>query len=234
MKASPAGIHSIAPLPGLVVLDQGRVIVLSCEAELAAQYTAHAPAAGQFSLSQPYQTLAAETKPTDALPHSSFDIRRPAAVTSGAAETPPHCHADDGIHGAEDADAAATPQASGAAHPVPQPASRRKRKRKAAKAQNEAEIEVQLGLYRSRRASSPLYCRGLTRARSATPCCVVCRLLDGMPHSSRPSRLRRPPCSSGSQRAAQLRRAARSQPLCKTMHANTQRADHRLLADASR
>lgn len=38
--------------------DAGQVVILSCEAEIAASYTHHSPVPGQFSLAVPYQASA--------------------------------------------------------------------------------------------------------------------------------------------------------------------------------
>ena len=138
MTASPATHLALASIPGLTVLDQGRFVVISCEAELAAHYTAHVPAPSQFSLLQPYQAVAAGSGPNDALPGAAQIVSRPAADASGAAAVLPHADA----HAAATADAEAEPDASRTARSAEQPISRRKRKRKASKALNEAETEV--------------------------------------------------------------------------------------------
>jgi len=131
---------SIAQLPGLAVLDQGRVVVLSCEAELAAHYTAHAPAAGQFSLQQPYQATAIANVPLDAPQHAARGVSRPAASANGAAETPPGDYGTPSephsLRTGADTAGCVTGQ------PGQQPVARRERKRKAVKAPNQAESEV--------------------------------------------------------------------------------------------
>lgn len=67
---SSAHIASVNPaaLPGLTLLLGGRVVVLAPEIELAAHYTDHTPASGQFRLSRPYQQPAPGPQPDQGAP----------------------------------------------------------------------------------------------------------------------------------------------------------------------
>ena len=211
MTASPATHLALASIPGLTVLDQGRLLVISCEAELAAHYTAHVPVPGQFSLLQPYQAVAAGSSPNDALPGAAQIVSRPAADASGAEAMLSHADA----HAAATADAEAELDASRTARSAEQPISRRKRNRKASKALNEAETEVRLAASQLALPGSKIpCCRGLALRRCATLRCAVHRPLSDMPHSGRHSWLHRPPCSGGSRQTARQRRHVRSRPPC--------------------
>lgn len=71
------------PPNGIISLLKGRLLVLSCEAEIAAHYTDHTPLSGQFSVVRPYQqpaaaalTLPAQTNPG---PTSDATIPQPSA-----------------------------------------------------------------------------------------------------------------------------------------------------------
>ena len=140
MTARPAHSISIAELPGVAVLDHGRLVVLSCEAELAAHYTAHAPAPGQFSLQQPYQATAGQDVPEHAPVLAARSVIRFAASASGAVETPPGGCDEASETAPSDAPAGTAGRVT--TQPTEKPVARRKRKRKAAKAPNEAEGEV--------------------------------------------------------------------------------------------
>ena len=130
MKASPPTSCQIVQLPGVAVIDDGRLLVLNCEVELATHYTAHAPAAGQFALQQPYQTSAATVPAT----HQSTPQLGTNDGGCREVEDDP-CVAlaesrDDG--GGDGGDPGALAALGG----------RRKRKRKTAKDPNEAQLAV--------------------------------------------------------------------------------------------
>ncbi len=111
------------------MLDHGRLVVLDCEIELAAHYTAHAPVPGQFVLQQPYQSPAVTAPvPKHATPQLGTN-------ESGCREAEddariPLAASRDGGDEDDDLEAAVLP------------GQRRKRKRKPAKAPNEAQVAV--------------------------------------------------------------------------------------------
>ena len=129
MKASPPSSHQIVQLPGLAVLDHGRLVVLDCEVELAAHYTAHIPSPGQFTLQQPYQAPAATAHaPQHATQQLDTDDSR--------------CReAEDATCMASTASCDGASNGGGLEASIPSDG-RRKRKRKAAKDPNEAQIAV--------------------------------------------------------------------------------------------
>jgi len=210
MTTRPAPGLSIAQLPGLAVLDQARLVVLSCEDEVAAHYTAHFPVAGQSSLAQPYQATAVADAQNDAASNAAHSVSRPAASASDAVDTLPGGYDEASAAISLDADPGTAGCVTG--HPRGQPAARRKRKRKAAKAPNEAESEVCSGrvVARARVDLDTVY----PVHAEVSMCCVMRRPPAGMPHSGLRSRPRRQPCSSGSQPAAQWRHLAHYKPPC--------------------
>ena len=129
MDISSPSSHQIAPLSGLAVLHHGRLVVLDCETELAAHYTAHAPAPGQFRLRQSYQASAATAPvPQHLTPQSDTNDSRCGQAEDDACAPSTASREDGGFQGGLEASVL--------------PGGRRKRKRKVARAPNEAQAAV--------------------------------------------------------------------------------------------
>ena len=149
---SSAHITGVDPagLPGLTLLLGGRLVVLAPETELAAHYTDHTPAPGQFRCSRPYQQPA-PGPPPDQAAHAPCNPATPAPLlpstpgpANGEPEGPAGHKPSSGVPQGP-AHAASSPLGGAAGgvepHAVAAPV-RRKRKRGKAREPNAAEQQV--------------------------------------------------------------------------------------------
>ena len=135
----------LAPLPGLAVQLDGKLIVLECQTELAAHYTDNCPVPGQFCLAEPYQKRAAVL---DLSPAHRTGCDAPASsITTDHLQALPKSTSEASLSAAQraaaESAAAGVPGEPDALSQTSQGA-RRKRKRKAERAPNAGEQQVLL------------------------------------------------------------------------------------------